>query len=65
MAPVRKRLKPKRILERAYQYRVSAERLQLHLDRENLPDEAAEAVRTAQEALARAADVVEKSASHS
>jgi hypothetical protein len=56
MAPIRKPLNPKRILERAHQYRVIAERLQFHLHRENLPDEAAELVRTAQEALARAAD---------
>jgi hypothetical protein len=65
MAPARKPLKPKRILERAHQYRVIAERLQFHLDRENLPDEAAELVRTAQEELPRAADVLEKSASDS
>jgi|EndMetStandDraft_3_1072993.scaffolds.fasta_scaffold429076_2 hypothetical protein len=62
MAAVPKPLKPKRILERAHQYRVIAERLQFHLHRENLPEEAAKLVRTAQEALARAADVVEKSA---
>jgi hypothetical protein len=55
---MRKPLKPKRILERAHQYRVIAERLHFHLERENLPDEAAELVRTAQKALARAADVV-------
>jgi hypothetical protein len=59
---MRKPLKPKRVFERAHQYRVIAERLQFHLERENLPDEAAELVRTAQQALARAADVVEKSA---
>jgi hypothetical protein len=62
MAAVPKPLKAKRILERAHQYRVIAERLQFHLHRENLPEEAAKLVRTAQEALARAADVVEKSA---
>jgi hypothetical protein len=39
MAPIRKPLKAKRILERAHQYRVIAERLQFHLDRENLLDE--------------------------
>jgi hypothetical protein len=55
---MRKPLKPKRILERPHQYRVIAERLHFHLERENLPDEAAELVRTAQKALARAADVV-------
>jgi hypothetical protein len=63
MAPIRKPLKPKRILERAHQYRVIAERLQFHLERENLPEEAAELVRTAQEALPRSADLVEKNAS--
>src|SRR5438094_206646 len=62
MALMRKSLKTKRTLERALQYRVIAERLQFHLDRESLPDEAAELVRTAQQALARAADVVENSA---
>jgi hypothetical protein len=46
MAPARKPLKPKRILERAHQYRVIAERLQFHLDRENLLDEAVKLVRT-------------------
>jgi hypothetical protein len=65
MVPARKPLKPKRILELAHQYRVIAERLQFHLDRENLPDEAAELVRTAKEELPRAADVLEKSASDS
>jgi hypothetical protein len=57
---MRKPLKPKRIHERAAQYRMIAERLQFHLDRENLPPKEAELVRTAQEALVRAADVVEK-----
>jgi phage shock protein A len=57
----------KRILERAHQYRVIAERLQFHLDRENLPKEAADLVRIAQAALAEAAEaeaaeVVEESA---
>jgi hypothetical protein len=51
----------KRILERAHQYRVIAERLQFHLDRENLPKEAADLVRIAQAALAEAAGVVEES----
>jgi hypothetical protein len=46
MAPTRKPLKPKRILERTHQYRVTAERLLFHLERENLTDEAAELVRT-------------------
>jgi hypothetical protein len=41
---------------------VIAERLQFHLEHENLPDEVAELVRSAQKALARAADVVEESA---
>ena len=59
---MRKPLKPKRILERAHQYRVIAERLQFHLERESLPDEAAELVRTAQKALAKAAEVIEESA---
>jgi hypothetical protein len=63
VVPMRKPLKPKRIHERAHQYRVIAERLQFQLDRENLPPKEAELVRTAQQALARAADVVEKSAS--
>jgi hypothetical protein len=52
----------KRILERAHQYRVIAERLQFHLDRENLPEEAAD-LSIAQAALAEAAEVVEESAS--
>jgi hypothetical protein len=51
----------KRILERAHQYRVIAEGLQFHLDRENLPKEAADLVRIAQPALAEAAGVVEES----
>jgi hypothetical protein len=51
----------KRILERAHQYRVIAEGLQFHLDRENLPNEAADLVRIAQPALAEAAGVVEES----
>jgi hypothetical protein len=46
--------------ERAHQYGVMAERLQFHLDRENLPT-GADLVRTAQKALAEAADVVEES----
>jgi hypothetical protein len=46
MALMRKPLKPKRTLERAHQYRVIAERLQFHLDRESLPDEAADAQRS-------------------
>jgi DDE superfamily endonuclease len=44
------------------QYGVIAERLQFHLDRENLPEEAADLVRIAQAALAEAAEVVEESA---
>ena len=57
---MRKPLKPKRIHERAAQYRMLAERLQIHLDREDLPPKEAELVRTAHDALAEAADVVEK-----
>jgi hypothetical protein len=45
-----KPLKPKRIRQRAHQYRVMAERLQFHLDRENLPTGAADLVRTANKA---------------
>jgi hypothetical protein len=45
MAPM---LKPKRIHERAHQYRVIAERLQFHLDRENLRPKETELIRTAQ-----------------
>jgi hypothetical protein len=41
---------------------VIAERLQFHLDRENLPEEAADLVRIAQAGLAEAAEVVEESA---
>jgi hypothetical protein len=44
----------KRVLERAQQYRVIAEGRQFHLDRENLPEEAADLVRIAQAALAEA-----------
>jgi hypothetical protein len=40
---------------------VVAERLQFHLDCENLPEEAADLVRIAQAALAEAAGVVEES----
>ena len=58
---MRKPLKKKRVLERAHQYRVIAERLQFHLDGENMPLKAAELVRTAQEALMTAAQVVEAS----
>lgn len=58
---MRKPLKKKRVLERAHQYRVIAERLQFHLDGENMPAKAAELVRTAQEALMTAAEVVEES----
>jgi hypothetical protein len=47
-----KPLKPKRIRERAHQYRVMAERLQFHLEREDLSTGAADLVRTAQKALA-------------
>jgi hypothetical protein len=60
---MRKPLKPKRIHERAAQYRMLAERLQIHLDRENLPPNEIELIRTAQQALFRAADVVEEGAS--
>jgi len=42
--------------------RTVAEGLQFHVDRENLPPKAIGLVRTAQKALARAADVVEGSA---
>jgi hypothetical protein len=56
-----KPLKPKRIRERPHQYRVMAERLQFHLDRENLPTGAADLVRTVQKALAEAAKVAEES----
>jgi len=59
---MRKPFKKKHILERVHQYRVIAERLQFHVDRENLPPKAIGLVRTAQKALARAADVVEGSA---
>jgi hypothetical protein len=38
-----------------------AERLQFHLDRENLPTGAADLVRTVQKALAEAAKVAEES----
>jgi hypothetical protein len=41
---------------------VIAERLQFRLDRENLPSEAADLVRIAQEALKEAAEVVGESA---
>jgi hypothetical protein len=57
---MRKPLKPKRIHERAAQYRMLAERLQMHLDREDLRPNEAELVRTAHDALVEAADVVEK-----
>jgi hypothetical protein len=63
VVPMRKPLKPKRIHERAAQYRMLAERLQIHLDRENLPPNEIELIRTAQQALFRAADVVEEGAS--
>ena len=56
-----KPLKPKRMRERAHEYRVMAERLQFHLDRQNLPTRAADLVRTAQKALAEAADIVDES----
>jgi hypothetical protein len=58
---MRKPLKKKRVLERAHQYRVIAERLQFHLEGENMPAKAAELVRTAQQALMTAAEVVEES----
>jgi hypothetical protein len=58
---MRKPLKKKRVLERPHQYRVIAERLQFHLDGENMPAKAAELVRTAREALISAADAVEES----
>jgi hypothetical protein len=45
---MRKPLKPKRIHERAAQYRMIAERLQLYL--ENLPPNEIELIRTAQQA---------------
>jgi hypothetical protein len=51
------------IHERAHQYRVIAERLQFDLEREELLPKEIEWIRTAQQALATAADVVEKSAS--
>ena len=51
--------KKKLIIERAHQYRVIADRLQFHLSRDNLPEDVADLVRTAQQALANAAQSME------
>jgi hypothetical protein len=50
-----KHMKKGRIQERAHQYEVIADRLQFHLNAETLPQNVAEYVRTAKEALASAA----------